>query len=250
MLNGILLSFTSAAFDGDPRFIGFSQAKKMGGHIKKGEKATPIFRPIIVKREDDDGEESQVIVGFKTVMVFNVNQTNLIEKGIIPEAIADNVNADSAPITTVMDFVGGIDFKQIGSNGCPNYSPLADNVGMPSFAQFHTAWKHSESLLHELIHWTGHPSRLNRLPMGWSNKADYSREELVACMGAALMLNHLGVSMTDEIELNQTAYLQGWISFLKNDISILLNAAQDAAAAANYLIQESQSDVHKTVEAA
>jgi antirestriction protein ArdC len=127
---------------------------------------------------------------------------------------------------------------------------MADSIGMPPFESFHNSFKHSESILHELIHWTGHTSRLNRLHVGWTNKTDYSKEELVACLGSALMLNHLGVETTEEMELNQTAYLQGWISHLKNDMSILLDASIDAVNAANYLIKLHEGKDENRVQAA
>lgn len=238
MRNGILLSFTAMAYGGDPRFLGFGQTKKKGGCVKKGEKGTPIYRPIMFNKEDKDtGETKTVMGGFQQVMVFNVRQTTLIEKGIIPEKVAENVNTDSAPISSVTDFTSKIDFDEVVSRGCPYFSPMAGNIGMPPFEAFHNSFKHSESLLHELIHWTGHKNRLDRLPMGWTNKQNYSKEELVACLGSALLLNHLGVEASEEMEQNQTAYLQGWLSYLKDDISILLDASLDAVDAVNYLIK-------------
>ena len=243
MLNGILLAFTSMAFDGDPRFVGYGQARKMGGAVKKGEKGTPIFRPMIVDKEDDDGEAHSAMIGYRQVTVFNVRQTYLIENGIIPDEVVENVNADADPIASVVDFSNRIDFEQVASASCPYYSPSADNVGMPPFGAFHNSVKHAESLLHELIHWTGHSSRLDRLTGGWANRADYSREELVACMGSAILMNHLGVTIPDEMEQNQTAYLQGWIKPLQNDIGMLLDAAQSATTAANHLITLSKKGV-------
>ena len=249
-LNGILLAFTSMAFDGDPRFVGYGQAKRMGGAVKKGEKGTPIFRPRMITQEDESGEKRSVMVGFMQVTVFNVCQTYLIENGRIPAKVVENVNADAAPIASVIDFANCIDFEQVASTGCPYYSPIADNIGMPEFSAFHNAPAHADALLHELIHWTGSTKRLARITPGWTNKADYSKEELVACMGSALMLNHLGVSVSDEAEINMTAYLQGWISHLKNDIGMLLIAAQDAATAANYLIKLSEGQIVEGMEVA
>ena len=243
LLNGILLAFTSAAFGGDPRFVGYGQARKMGGPVKKGEKGTPIFRPMIVDKKDDDGEAHSAMVGYRQVIVFNVRQTTLIENGRIPAKVVENVNADDAPISSVIDFANHIDFDQIESNRCPYYSPINDCIGMPLFESFHNSLAHAEGLLHELIHWTGHSTRLDRLTGGWTNRADYSREELVACIGSAILMNHLGVTSSDEVEQNQTAYLQGWISFLKNDIGLLLEAAQDATTAANHLITLSKDNV-------
>ena len=233
MLNGILLSVTAMAFEGEHRFIGFAQARKMGGSVKKGEKSTTIFRPMTVDKEDSNGNKSKAMIGFRPVSVFNVKQTKLIENGIVPETVEENVNTDSAPISSVMDFFSNIDFEQVKSTACPYYSPLANNIGMPPFEAFHNSFKHAESLCHEMIHWTGHENRLGRL----RNKQTYSKEELTACLGASLLLNHLGVEASEEMEVNQTAYLQGWISNLKNDIEMLLEAAQDAVTACNYLIK-------------
>ena len=237
MFNGLMLSFTSMAFEGEMRFIGFGQARKMGGSVKKGEKSTPIFRPIIVQDKDD--KSKTVCLGFRHCEVFNIRQTDLIEKGIIPEKV-ESTNADLVPISAVEDFTKWIDYEKTVSRGCPYYSPKADNIGMPEFDSFKNAWKHSESLLHELIHWTGHKSRLDRLGDFWQNARDHtdrSKEELVAEIGAALMLNHLGLKPTEEMETNQAAYLQSWLEPLKNDLTMLLTATTEAVAACNFLIK-------------
>jgi len=239
--NRFVLTLASINFDGETRYATFEQTKKLGGHVKAGEKGIPVWKPKKFKREDEEtGEVSYITGGFSQYITFNVRQTNLIEAGKIPEKVTEDINVDPAPIDSVMEFVAPIDFKEITSLGCPYFSPLADNVGMPPFENFHNNYAHAESLLHELIHWTGHHSRLDRLASNWRNKPDYSREELVACIGAALLLSHLGVKTSDEMELNQTAYLQSWIKYLENDIEILVDATDDAVKAANYLIKLSR----------
>jgi len=250
-MNAIFLSFTSMAFDGDPRFIGFVQAKKMGGAVKKGEKGTYVYIPLFKNEKDEKtGEVKQKMIGYTLGTVFNVRQTALIENGIIPEKVIKSVNKDSDPIASVMFFANHIDFEQVPSNGCPFFSSIHDNIGMPNFESFHNSFAHAEGLIHELIHWTGHASRLGRIATGWTNKADYSKEELVACLGSALLLNHLGVECPDDMEQNQTAYLQSWLKPLKNDISMLVEASQAASDAANYLIKMSEEKEEEIIAAA
>ena len=245
--NGIIMSVVSMSYGGEMRFVGGGQCKNMGGRIKDGEwgKTTPIYCPVIVMKETENGEKVSKRIGFRQVFVYNIRQTDLIERGLIPEKVAD-CNKDTEPIESVQEFVKFIDFDQVVSTGCPYYSPLADNIGMPDFKQFHNKEMHSESLLHELVHWTGHETRLKRLIPGWRNEKSYSREELVAELGAALLMNHLGCEVSEEHLANQTAYLKNWLGHLKDDITILADAARDSSYAVRHLIKLSKEGKEKT----
>jgi antirestriction protein ArdC len=183
MMNQIFLFFTSACCNGDPRFLTFNQMKELSkgmGRVKAGSSLTPVFCPLLKTKEDAEVTEAkepkQVLVGYRVSYVANVQQTNLVELGILPEKWMENVNKDSQPIESVLSFASRIPFAQTTSQGCPYYSPSTDKIGMPPFELFHNNYAHAESLCHELVHWTGADSRLGRNLVSWSNKVSIRRK--------------------------------------------------------------------------
>ena len=101
--------------------------------------------------------------------------------------------------------------------------------------------KHTATLLHELCHWTGHESRLDRnLKTGHGTK-DYAAEELVAELGAAMLCGSLGIS--PEPRDDHAKYLNNWIERLKNEPKAIFTAAAKAQAAADYCHEVQQTPV-------
>jgi antirestriction protein ArdC len=117
------------------------------------------------------------------------------------------------------------------------YQPAADTVTMPARQLFPQPEHYYSVLFHELTHSTGHPSRLDRatlrdlLAFGDTN---YSKEELVAEMGAAYLCGVAGIS--NETVNNSAAYIQGWLSKLRNDSRLLIQAAAQAQKAADFIL--------------
>lgn len=245
-LNILMLALTAfAEADGDPRFISFLQLKDLSkdrGFIRKGSKLTPIWRPILKKSdpEEDEAEttDKQFLMGYRMSYVANVRQTNLIELGIIPEKWIE-ANSDSKPISSVIDWCSRIDFKTEHSD-IPYYSPGRDVIGMPPFEAFHNNFGHAEALCHELAHWTGAKHRLAR-PFGMDHDA-YSDEELVACIGSTLLLNHLGVSLSDNRIERQASYIKGWLKTPAGRAESLITAAAHASRAVDYLIELAEAN--------
>lgn len=111
------------------------------------------------------------------------------------------------------------------------YSPSDDKVTMPHPDDFVSLSGYYATLLHEVVHWTGHPSRLRRNQVPRSNLEGYAAEELVAELGAAFLCAALGVAG----ELRHAGYLQSWLSAAKADNSYLFQAAMRAEQAVGYL---------------
>lgn len=117
-----------------------------------------------------------------------------------------------------------------------SYNLIDDYISLPIITDFDSTGEYYSALLHEIIHSTGHPSRLNRISIH-DSKDDYSEEELVAELGSAYLCSMCGIS--NEVLENQAAYLQGWLNKLQFDPSILIRASIQAKNAMNYLLQES-----------
>lgn len=115
------------------------------------------------------------------------------------------------------------------------YAPVEDRVVIPALNQYKNANEYYSTAFHELTHSTGHAKRLNRKILNSFGTQAYAREELIAEMGSAFILNSLGIS-TDKTERNNAAYLQSWLGKLRNDTKLIYNACAGAEKAANYIM--------------
>jgi antirestriction protein ArdC len=262
LANRLSLALLSLEHDGDPRFCTVNQASTMmrkakkgkKSWVKKGSKSTYIWVPMMTpEKENEDGEMESSFLGFAVRAMFSVRQLDLIEKGVIPSQWEElNENKDKEPIQEVIDFFEPIPFKQKYSAGCPNYNFIQDNIGMPKFEQFHNNIGHAEALCHEMVHWTGYKKRLNRPMTGAKGTAEYSQEELIACLGSSFLMASLGIEFTDQLVDRQTAYLKSWISYLKDNMKCFQEAAKQAQRAVKYLerLNKEGKEVGKVLEEA
>ena len=94
------------------------------------------------------------------------------------------------------------------------------------------------TVFHELTHSTGHPSRLTRLTRpSFFGTEDYSKEELVAEIGAATLVNHVGLETSSSFR-NSAAYIQNWLGILKNGKRFIVSAAGRAEKAVNLILNQ------------
>lgn len=221
-------------------YITFQNCKKLGGHVKKGSKARMVvfWKMVPVKDTDKDGN---VITGsdgkptYRTVpllkydQVFHIRECEGIE-GKLPEP---EMNEDIEPIeaaeAVLQGYISRSGVKLVHEKqNRAFYRPSADMIVLPVMEQFKNAEEYYSTAFHEATHSTGHPSRLNRLGDSGAVAAfgsqDYSKEELVAEIGSATILNRLGVE-TEGTFNNSAAYIQGWLKALRNDKKMIVSAA-------------------------
>ncbi len=108
------------------------------------------------------------------------------------------------------------------------YSPSGDYIQVPCREQYQEANEFYSTLFHEMIHSTGYKSRLNRLTTGADARFGsqiYSKEELCAELGSAMILNQIGIE-TPETFTNSAAYIQSWLKVLANDNKFLINIGE------------------------
>jgi antirestriction protein ArdC len=222
---------------GSRYWLTFNQASKLGGHIRKGEKSSIVTFWHIGEEEtvrDEDGKtrKSKPFL-LRYYRVFNLEQT---------EGIADKLGLGNATPR-----VPSIEQCEAIVKRMPNppameqdarawYRPSTDTVGIPSRNAFTLTEEYYSTLFHELTHSTGHASRVSR--EGIENIAafgseSYSKEELIAEMGAAMLCGVTGISPATIP--NSAAYLQGWICRLRGDCKLLVSAASQAQKAADYI---------------
>lgn len=115
------------------------------------------------------------------------------------------------------------------------YSPHLDKVVVPMLSQFEHAEEYYSTAFHELTHSTGNAKRLGRLTKSAAfGSNDYSKEELVAELGAAMLVNQCGIE-TEKSFRNSAGYLQGWLKALKNDKRLIVSAAGKAEKAVKFI---------------
>ena len=207
----------------------YKQWKAMGAQVRKGERGEMVilYKPIIVK-DKETGEDKNVRL-LRSFTVFNADQvdgytsySDSVNSSFVdmPETVADQFAASAGAAVTNADPSGAF------------YVPSRDFINMPKQCQFDSPEAYSATLLHELTHWTGHKSRLDRNFKTGHGTKDYAAEELVAELGAAMLCGSLGIS--PEPRADHAKYLNNWIERLKNDPKAIFTAAAKAQQAANY----------------
>ena len=223
----------------------FKQAQALGGMVRKGEKATGIIYADQVRREEETSEGETVEKSFsflKAYAVFNAEQIEgLPERFYVtaPTPAQDETPADAQEIPGAawLDAVPA-DLRHGGDRAF--FSPHFDFVQMPHPEQFKNPQAYTSTLIHELTHWTGHKSRLDRLEhKRWGDDA-YAFEELVAELGAAFGCAMLG--LVPAIREDHAPYLAGWLKKLKADPRALVSAAAKASQAIDWLDAYSRAE--------
>lgn len=240
LLNQMLLKFNG-------EYATFKQWKELGGHVRKGEKSEIVtfwkIQPVEEIKEDGTKEINQIPL-LRYYNVFHISQVDGVEplpkeelNDIEPIEKAENVLHDYWTRENI-----SIEHK---AGDRAYYSPSQDLIYLPLFEQFTNANEYYGTAFHESVHSTMKESRCNRaedrkgkLVAFGSN--EYSREELVAEIGSANLMNIVGIETKDSFR-NSTAYIQNWLQVLKNDVKFIVSASGKAEKAVRYILNEVES---------
>ena len=218
-INALILSMLGYE---DPRWLTFNQAIQLGGAVKKGEKGVPV---IFWKFSDE--EDKPPFARYYTV--FNVEQCQNLD--LLPLAKPDRLpSADD-----ILRSYHNQPKVQHGGDSA-HYSPRLDIVAMPAMNQFESPQAYYATLFHEMVHSTGHQSRLARPSVAKFDhfaSHQYSEEELVAEIGAAFLIHEAGLEFDLE---NSTAYISSWLKKLQDDRSLIVKAAGKAQRAVDHIL--------------
>lgn len=234
-MNSLVLSM--AGFS-DTRWMTFKQALLADACVRKGEKGTQIqywsFESSTVKKDEDgkvvkdrEGKSVKETKRFGrprcfTATVFNAEQID----GLGPLVLPDFQHEQWSPIERVEDIVKQSGAKVQHEEGDRAfYTPGRDRITMPIMQQFPDPEAYYATLLHELGHWTGHSSRLNRDLTGSFGSESYAKEELRAEIASFMLGDQLGIGHDPG---QHAAYVQSWIKILENDHLEIFRAASDA----------------------
>ena len=219
------------------QWLSFLQVKKLGGSIKKGEKATSIifYKKLVIV--DEESEEEKTIPLLKTHAVFNLSQTegleHLIKKVSSKEKslFKDVEKAEKL----IKESKANIAFAPIDR---AYYLPVEDKILMPKKSQFKTQEGFYSTAFHELSHWTGHKSRLNRPVENKQGSKSYAFEELIAEISASFVCCHLGF----EYSTQHSAYIKSWLEVLKEDKKAIFRASSQAQKATEFILRNLQNE--------
>lgn len=218
-----------------PIWITFRQAKELGASVRKGGQGSlVVYADKITRREigADTGEESETQIPFmKGYTVFNVEQVEGLPSHFYAKAAP---TADVECIERAEIFFAATRANVIHGGNRACYVPSTDNIHMPCIDLFRDAISYYATLGHETIHWTRHPSRLDRdFRRKRFGDEGYAVEELVAELGSAFLSADL--ELTPDIRDDHAAYIGSWIKVLKNDKRAIFTAAAHAQRAADFL---------------
>lgn len=221
-----------------PYWMTFKQCQDKGGHIIKGSKSTPVIFWKWLDKKDAPTEGENCTNGkipmLRFYSVFNIEQT----EGITPPPAEETHNTFN-PITTAEKVVADLpqkpDIKYGGNRAY--YLVGLDYIQLPHQHTFHSPEEYYSTLFHELGHATGHANRLGRksiLEPSYFGSHEYSKEELVAECCSAFVSGHCGIEQKT-LE-NSAAYIQGWLKALKNDKTLLVQAAAQGQKASDFIL--------------
>lgn len=218
------------------RWLTFLQVQQLKGKIKKGAKSAPVFyfSKIDVDSIDPAGNLTTEKKGFmKYYSVFNVAEIEGLSEDFYKVDIQPDLkDFEKNDLAEQVICSTGADIIYLPQNRA-FYNRAHDNITLPIREQFIGAEPFYSTCFHELIHWTGAPTRLDREKGASFGDEKYALEELIAELGASYLCASLG--FTNELS-NQAAYIQSWLKALKNDKNFLFKASAKAQKAQDFIL--------------
>lgn len=216
-------------------WLTFRQALAAGGCVRKGERGRTIFyadsfTPKDRESEEQSGEsgEARSVRFLKRFTVFNVAQCDGLPERFTAAA-APLPERESHDAAEALIGASGADFRIGGAEAY--YTPTLDYIAVPPPPAFHQQIDYYRTALHELGHWTGHASRLDRDQSGGFGTPAYAREELCAELASAYLCAALGIEPT----VRHADYIGHWLAVLRTDNRAIFRAASLASKAADFL---------------
>ena len=221
-----------------PYWMTYNQAQGLGAQVRKGEKATiAIFYRNYTKEVEapETGEKSdEARRVLKAYPVFNADQVEGLPERFHP-AVAQDLVEPAGRQAELDAFFAAIPVNLRHQGGEAYYEPSPDRVTMPPSHLFEGFDHYYATVAHELSHWTGHSSRLDRDLRNRFGTAAYAAEELIAELSSAMLGAELGLPVT-HLD-SHASYIEHWLKLLRDDDRAILTAAAKAEEAAGLLLR-------------
>jgi len=245
----LMVVASSHSYD-DPRWLTYRQAQENGWQVRRSEKGTQVEfwqfpnsgpKPDREPKDEPAKSERDSFV-YRAYTVFNARQID----GVPPHT--PRVRQDWEVVQSgqaILDSSGARILHDQSDRAF--YNRLTDTIHLPPKAAFKTAGDYFGTALHELVHFCGHPDRLNRETLNESYRfgdANYAKEELRAELASVFLMAERGIPHNPE---RHAAYLNSWLEALRNDKHEIFRAARDAHKAADLLLQ---LELHQSLDKA
>lgn len=249
----LMLKSLERGYD-DPRWYTFNQVTKIDGcSVHKGEKATPveywaIYDTVEKKsmnisayqkylKDNPDRKEDEFKLYAKTAYIFNAVQIDGLQP--LPAAEQHEFEPHLLAEEAIKTMSENMEVRLIYGGDQAYYSPVSDSIHLPRRESFFSEAEYVGTTLHELVHASGSPSRLNRpLAALAADREVYAKEELVAEIASTFCSAELGVEMSESVVNNHLGYVASWIQAIKDDNNVLFHAIKEADRAADYLMEK------------
>ena len=217
----------------------YKQWNALGGTLKENARSEIVvfWKMQVIQEEKENGEiEEKQIPFLRYYRVFHISQIDGIEP--LPKPEIPQVEGIKAGDQLIEEYASRekIQIKETISNEA-FYNPRKDMIVIPQKGQFQEINEFYSTIFHEMVHSTGHSTRLNRDTMGKASFGTnlYSREELVAETGSAMLRNIVGIETPGTFN-NSAAYIQSWITHLQQDEKLIVTASAKAEKAVRYIL--------------
>ncbi|WP_083797230.1 zincin-like metallopeptidase domain-containing protein [Limnobacter sp. MED105] len=245
---------------GDPRWMTYKQAAEKGWQVRKGEKGTLIEYWKFSEKEkvldengkpvrNAQGEEITRDVKLQQPRVFRAVVFNAEQIDGVPELKREKLGYQWEPIERAEKILQASGAKIIhDQSNRAFYSSMIDEIHMPGKQQFPSQAAYYSTALHELGHWTGHESRLNRQLGNSFGSPEYAKEELRAELSSYFTAERLGIPHEPG---QHAAYVKSWVQALKDDKNEIFKASRDAEKITEYVIgldQTKEQNISKGIE--
>ena len=219
----------------------FKQWSELGGHIRKGEKSEIVVFWKLQPYEDENADGEKIIKQIPLLRYYNVFHVSQVD-GIEPKELDLN---EFEPIEEAerikTEYMTREHLKILEKlTDKAFYTPAFDYIQVPCKEQYQNVEEFYSTLFHEMVHSTGHKSRLDREDVKdcmYFGSENYSKEELTAELGSAFLVNLLGIE-TKKSFRNSSAYIQGWLGRLRGDKKFIVSASSKAEKAVKYIMNE------------
>jgi antirestriction protein ArdC len=227
-------------------FLTWEQLQKCKGSVKKGEKGHIVVFWKVIEKEVEGKEEKEKSTVLRYFKVFNESQCTGIPDSILKTM---ETNRENLALPGCAAFVNHMPQKPVMTSKGNEawYDPTIDTANVPPLKKFKDSEAYYGTVFHELVHSTGHQSRLNRKELTMKTtfgSSTYSLEELTAEIGACFLLSFAGIAKQTHIA-NSAAYVQGWLQKLQNDKRFIIYASTYAQKAVDF-IMDIQPEVQHT----
>lgn len=212
-----------------PFWMTYRQARSMAANVIAGQRGSRIvkYKSLTFDATEPGGQDT-VIPMIRAYTVFNLQQ---IEH--LPEDYHAKQQVETLPASAVYDYLISVGATIISGHNQAAFYPELDVIRMPNIEDFVDQYAYESSLAHELIHWTGHHSRLDRLTSTDHNTVEYHFEELVAELGSMMLCAHLG--LTAVMREDHVSYIKHYVEIMQQDKKAIVRASSAAQKAVDFI---------------